>query len=327
MPEDKQEFLTAPIDDYLLSIADSLQQVQQRLNQNRILSTDGQSSIVYQIPRLDFELKMSMEIEQQSTENGQPKPVLRGAPASSLTSTKRQIAEAASTIKGSFVAVPSEGGQPTPVIGVNLHKVQSNEYRVTVQVQSAVGTDMKGVKVEFNVSRDLSKEWSKQDSILFRWYDLEPAQAVAEIEEVEIKNPDGSGTGNKTGTIKSIKVTNPGRGYLAPPKVTITPVSGGATATARIDDRNENVVEVVVDNGGTGYSVDSPPKIDFNLEDGGATINIPKVNAYFEKGVVLTDDSGKAENTLKLEGLFPKRTSIVTVIDVLGKTETIVYQI
>lgn len=310
MAENNQEFLTAPIDDYLLSIADSLKQAQTRLNQNRILSTDGQSSIVYQIPRLDFELKMTLEIARQATQEGQEKPVIKGAPISNLTSTKRQIAESASTIKGAFVAVPSDGGQPAPIIKTFLRKGASNLYSVIVHARSAAGSDLAGVKVEFNISRDLSKAWSAQDDISFRWFDLENAQATAVVEE---------------GRIKEIQLTKKGKGYSSPPAVIITPneadtITEEAQAIAIIDETSETISGIEIINGGVGYS--NAPSIRFDLQEEN---NLPKVGASFNKGIIYTDQGGKAENQLTLEGLFPKGSSIVAVIDVLGKTETIVF--
>ncbi len=325
MAEENQDYLTAPIDDYLLSLADSLQLAQQRLYQNRILSTDGQPAMVYQIPKLEFELKMTLEIEQQVNEDGQSKPVIKGAPVTNLTSTKRQVAEAASTIRGSFLAVPREGGKPPPVVSISLLKgggKAGNTGRgdkVTVHVQSAVGADQENVKVEFNVNRDLSREWSKRNNITLSWFESKPAQAQAVIQD---------------GEVVRITLTDPGKGYAVPPLVEINKnknqegnLSIKAKAKAVIDEKNETIRDIVIEKAGKGYSHTHPPKVVFSSpkDDEGNAIKIPKVDAYFEKGVVYTNEKGIAVNSLIFDGLFPQGSSIAAVIDVLGKTETIVF--
>jgi len=80
------------------------------------------------------------------------------------------------------------------------------------------------------------------------------ATAAATTYDYNSPNP-----GAYPGGIQDIQVLNPGSGYTTPPTVTITggPVSGGASATAIIN----GITGVVVNNGGSGYSVASPPTV------------------------------------------------------------------
>jgi len=101
------EMVTAPIDDYLLSIADSLHRVQLQLNQNKVLSVDGKSYTTYQLPKLEFELKMSIEMD--TTEHKDQRSVIKAIPvnpvntrSSNRSSTKSESVESASIIKGVF---------------------------------------------------------------------------------------------------------------------------------------------------------------------------------------------------------------------------------
>lgn len=153
------EMITAPIDDYLLSIADSLQRVQLQLNQNKVLSVDGQSYTTYQLPKLDFELRMSIEMDTSVTDG---RSVMKAAPVNpsktSRSSTKSQSVESASIIKGTFVAVPSDLGKPPPKIHTFVKKFSPTQYKVMVVVQSTVGEYLKDIQVHFNIDTEMSKK-------------------------------------------------------------------------------------------------------------------------------------------------------------------------
>ncbi len=175
----EEEFLTASIDDYLLSLAESVCQAQRQLSQMRIPGQFGQSATMYQLPRVDFELKMSFEVTQSDApgdssmmgpQGGRPgadKPVaLRARPAGGQNKGARDTsAEAASIIKGSFVAVPAQGGKPPPMIRTFLERLSRHELKIRVEVRSAVGEVLKDVEVQFNVDRDLSRRLNEADSI------------------------------------------------------------------------------------------------------------------------------------------------------------------
>lgn len=158
MPEqDINKAITAPIHDYLLSIADSLQQVQQQLNHSKVLSEDGQSYTSYHLPKLEFELKMAIELDSVQ-EDGVQRAVMRAVPVNVTASSKKsQSVIEASTIKGVFVAVPSGLGMPPPIVRTFLRAVKSQEeYEITVILQSAAGGYLNGVEVQFNIDRDSS---------------------------------------------------------------------------------------------------------------------------------------------------------------------------
>lgn len=165
-----EEIITAPIDDYLLSIADSLQRVQLQLNQNKVLSVDGQSHTTYQLPKLEFELRMSIEMD-SITQNGQSRSVMKAVPVnpsqtnSSRSSKQSQSIESASIIKGVFVAVPSDLGKPPPKIRTFIERYSTNEYKIMVNVQSAVGEYLKDIEVHFNIDKEMSRKSSEADNL------------------------------------------------------------------------------------------------------------------------------------------------------------------
>jgi hypothetical protein len=153
------EMLTGTIDDYLLGLADGLQKAQAQLSQVSLVVQKDEAPITYQIPRLDFELKLSFEIMQ--SEHGESTKQLRFktvGPGSSRHSTT----EATSTIKGTLVAVPRTAGTPLPAITTTLKQVDKNELRVNVSTVTAAGEVMVGVAVHFNVDRSRSRELTEK---------------------------------------------------------------------------------------------------------------------------------------------------------------------
>ncbi len=181
MSNSKKEahLLTASIDEYLLNIADGLLDVQRELNQSQILSQDGRSSISYQLPKLEFELKLSITMD-APTSRKQNRFALKASPFySSRQTTKSAPTEAASTLKGVFVAVPSDRGRPPLVIRSFIRQQTDRQYEINVLVQSAVGEFLEDVEVQFNIDKDLSKTLSKLDNLpgdiqsdTYLWYGL-----------------------------------------------------------------------------------------------------------------------------------------------------------
>lgn len=156
---DQNELLTGSIDDYLLGLADGIQKAQRQLSQMALVVQPGEAPVTYQIPRVDFELKMAFEMTAASGEDAasggatlrfRPAGVRRGGTTSTST-------EASSIIKGAFIAVPVHGGKPPPVIRTTLRRISGRKLEVTVTVSSAAGEKLAGVDVQFNVDRDLSK--------------------------------------------------------------------------------------------------------------------------------------------------------------------------
>ena len=148
--------LTAPIDDYLLSIANSLQRVQKQLNNNKVLSVDGQSFTTYQLPQLEFELKMMVHLEDTADNEYGNVTVLKAVPTSAVNKVSHtdELTES-STIKGVFVAVPSDLGTPPPVVKTFIEKV-NGKYRIAVYLRSAVGEFIPNTPVQFNVHKELT---------------------------------------------------------------------------------------------------------------------------------------------------------------------------
>jgi hypothetical protein len=112
---DVDDLPAATIDDYLVSLAEGVAEAQRRLDAVRVSGAGG--SVRYRIPKLDFQLRMTVNIERQPVPVGSKRraPVLK---MQALRETSQ--ASIASTISGSLIAIPEAGSAPDPVIGISV---------------------------------------------------------------------------------------------------------------------------------------------------------------------------------------------------------------
>lgn len=165
---DSNDFLTGTIDDYLLGLAEGVEKAQRQLSQVSLELNAGEAPIMYQIPRVDFELKLSFEMV---TSGGTNAKRLQFRPVGGASRNTRQtVAEAASTLRGSLVAVPRSGGKPRPVVRATLRQIDPSaasasarwRWQVRVTLSTAAGEPLPGVDVQFNVDRERSRELSEK---------------------------------------------------------------------------------------------------------------------------------------------------------------------
>jgi hypothetical protein len=158
--KDQNEMLTASIDDYLVSLGDSLHKAQRQLSQMATTLQPGEPPITYHVPRLEFEFRISFELSQEPTaaQPGSAPGQVRIRPVSGQrTDAQHSSTEAASTIKGSFIAVPVRGGKPPPVLRSTLNRRPGRMLEVKLEVQSAAGERLSGVEVQFNIDPEVSR--------------------------------------------------------------------------------------------------------------------------------------------------------------------------
>ncbi len=157
--DNNTQFLTGSIDDYLLGLADGIQKAQRQLSQMAITIQPGEAAVTYQIPRVEFELKMSLEVVSPTDSTSGSSALLRFRPASPARGgAGATTADVASTIRGAFVAVPVHGGKPPPDIRITLRQINPRTFELMVRVASAAGERLAGVEVQFNVDRERSRE-------------------------------------------------------------------------------------------------------------------------------------------------------------------------
>lgn len=161
------EALFESIDDYLIAIADGLRLAQQRLNSLQVSGLPGQPATMYHLPKLDFELKMAFKLSQARTTSqaegievlGNKKLTIR--PLMPGAGSAEFVAEGASLIRGTFVAIPAHGGRPAPELRVGLSRpggVRAGSVvphvEIRVLITNVAGELLGGVEVSFNIDRD-----------------------------------------------------------------------------------------------------------------------------------------------------------------------------
>ena len=157
--------ITASIEDYLLSLADSLQDAQQLLSQRQVSSLPGQPALTYQLPKLDFELKIALNIEQKNPNIiGDTLYLPLGASPTALPpiTNKKLVSQAGtlhehnvSTIKGSFVAVPVKQNLPSYEIELTEALGGGTQYSLTFLArQTNDGQVVSNVQFEINIEKE-----------------------------------------------------------------------------------------------------------------------------------------------------------------------------
>lgn len=146
---------SASIEDYLVGLAASLQQAQRQLSELALPGDGLRPAVSYQLPKLDFELKLALEISAQQSQRSGTGVALRGR-LLNATGTSRQVAEAASVITGSFVAVPVGGGKAPPELSTELQRISPVQLKISAKLATVGGEPLEGVDVHFNTDRGLA---------------------------------------------------------------------------------------------------------------------------------------------------------------------------
>lgn len=157
------ELITSTIDDYLLSLAEGVQFAQKRLEASKL---DERTTTRYFLPKVDFELRMILEVTTDPAYNAffggdllRPDSeafhlVMRPVTASEATNDKFR-AEVVSTIRGSFLAAPANEGKPE--LGLRMSAkwtAAKRELSLRVEIKDTLGAPAPGIEVQFNVDRE-----------------------------------------------------------------------------------------------------------------------------------------------------------------------------
>jgi len=198
MSDQPEEMLTGTIDDYLLAMADGIVKAQNELNRISVQSAQGQAPVQYQLPKLDFELKMSFSLEKE-TESDQPAstssssrrlvspfnrklPLLRAMPVNPDTTSEHFTAEGVSTIKGSFIALPLNGGKPPNILGLTLMEHSKQKALLQISLRNAVGEALAGQTVALGIDRDYSRTLNEERGLTGAKQTLKPSTDFVESE-------------------------------------------------------------------------------------------------------------------------------------------------
>ncbi|WP_417225370.1 hypothetical protein [Amphritea sp.] len=153
------------LDDFLINLAEGLSKAQSRLNQYPVMNAMGQQSMVYHIPRMEFELKLQM-----TTANSTP--VGSGRTSSRLAKAKLQFlpvkgsqqqssSSATSIIKGVMVAAPLDSTVPQIQLSLSVERLSARKAEVKVFALTTADASLKGAVVELNIDRELSAKMGK----------------------------------------------------------------------------------------------------------------------------------------------------------------------
>ena len=155
------------LDDFLISLAEGVASAQSELNQLIINSPSG-NGISYQIPKLEFELKLQVNTQQTSS----PAPTSlenndvfqkKGSLLRVASPTNTQQSSAASIIKGVLMAMPMNNGKPGFQVQLNMGVIKDGEIPITVDVSNVLGEPQVNVEVEINIDRQESKAINQQE--------------------------------------------------------------------------------------------------------------------------------------------------------------------
>ena len=156
---------TFALQDILLGIADSLNEAQEALRSAAPYDALGRPNTLYQLPYLDFSLKVSSEFESEESSDpeAEARKAIRFRSVKEVATTKNTSTrtEILSTISGRFVAsVPNEGLPQTIIAVKTLPPVMTldgyYQYDLEVQLSNAAGEKLIDSVVEFNFDEDAS---------------------------------------------------------------------------------------------------------------------------------------------------------------------------
>lgn len=148
--------LLTTIDDYLLSIAEGLHRAQAELESPA--GVGAQATYSYYVPKLEFELRVTVQMERSKSSSGLERRTLLLRPASPELSSASQ---AVSVVRGTFVAVPNAARTALRAASSVSWK-DGRHGLVAVRVTDGAGAPQPGVEVNFNVDRDLSRKANQE---------------------------------------------------------------------------------------------------------------------------------------------------------------------
>ena len=174
---DSSELITGTIDDLLLSMAEGLVQAQQQLDSLQTVDAFGRPGPSYQLPYLDFELRIATHLVTDSTldqrygDTFAPGTGTRSGghlllqTVSPTTHSRSMSANMLSSFKGRFVAVPPNAGRPTLVLRTEVEKPDGQPAIVRASARNTLDEPVAGLEVHFNLDLALSAELSAADSV------------------------------------------------------------------------------------------------------------------------------------------------------------------
>ncbi len=146
-----QKGSSATLGKYITLIAENVCQAQRQISKKYIPNRFQPSATIYQIPRVDFDLKLWFYAN-DNTDNGNISN-LYVRPVDAYSPTP----QGASVIKGSLVTVSAKGVTCELIFNTSLESTD-NGMTITVEVKSLTREYKKGVEVHFMLDPDMSQK-------------------------------------------------------------------------------------------------------------------------------------------------------------------------
>jgi hypothetical protein len=161
------------LDDFILSLAEGVSFAQAELARANATGP-GQSAFTYHLPRVEFELKMNLQVVEdeglsrrysklQTARSTNKHLLFRPLAAEESHSTL----EIAAVVRGAFVSVPRNAGLPEVVLETSLDDANKRAPVLTVRARSAAGEPLAGLQVEVNLDREESATLSANSGAAF----------------------------------------------------------------------------------------------------------------------------------------------------------------
>lgn len=146
---DNGRFIADTLESVIVGMAESLREAQEALSEAPPLDGYGRPLPQYRIPHLDFEVAFKLVT---STKTGLGMQVRFGQ-------TTDSTHDVTSTISGRFVAVPPGDGLPLPMLTLAVEG-SGNTRDVTVTASTSAGETLVGARIELNLEKTASTEFS-----------------------------------------------------------------------------------------------------------------------------------------------------------------------
>ncbi|MEL6535760.1 MAG: hypothetical protein AAFQ98_10130 [Bacteroidota bacterium] len=159
------------LQDILVGLAEGLNEAQEALQDQDPYDALGRPNTRYQLPYLDFTLKVTSEFESQtqSTSSGSTggaytapyyrRMLFRPAATTRKSQSSSQEVEIISTLSGRFVANNPTEGRPQTILQVKVKEfsITSTQAKIDLEtlVSNAAGEALDGVLVEYNLDEEM----------------------------------------------------------------------------------------------------------------------------------------------------------------------------
>lgn len=173
---DPSDFVSGTIDDLLLSMASGLVHAQRQLDQLQTVDALGRPGPTYQVPYLDFDLRVTAQfvtdptLDQKYTSKalapGGSRHLVMRAIQPADTTLDGFKGEIVSNLRGRFVAVPPNAGKPPLVVTTAVEQTDAQHHGLRVTVRTALGEPVPGLEVHFNLDTALSTSLSAADGVV-----------------------------------------------------------------------------------------------------------------------------------------------------------------